>query len=157
MSAAEASSIVLSDHLLVTRSQPKLYKLICQFFMSTMKLLSEPLDGPMCGFVLRRLRASVPLIGKKIKLGRKILMCSLGFFGSEAKSPRVQAIMLIREMVLKLGDTMTQMCMKVHDIKYVLVETIHFQFSLFLTCVLGQPASFIGVLSHRHRKTVNNN
>lgn len=105
------------------RSQPKLYKMICQFFLSTMKLLSEPLDGPMCGFVLRRLRASIPLIGKKLKLARKVLMCALGFFGNEAKSPRVQAIMLIREMVLKLGDGMVQACMKVGAMMSVQVET----------------------------------
>lgn len=95
------------------RSKDKLYKEVCQFFVSTMKLLTEPLDGAMCGFVLRRLRASVPLIGKKVKLMKKVLLCVLGFFASEAKSPRVQAIMLVREMVLKLGDNATDMCMKV--------------------------------------------
>lgn len=96
------------------RSKEKLHKEVCQFYVSTMKLLTEPLDGPMCGFVLRRLRASIPLMGRKAQLMKKVLLCALGFFASEAKSPRVQAIMLIREMVSKLGDSATDMCMKVH-------------------------------------------
>ncbi|GMH33310.1 hypothetical protein BSKO_01144 [Bryopsis sp. KO-2023] len=87
-------------------------KQVLHFFWSSLRLLKEPLDGRMCGFVLRRLKASVALLLDQKPLCRRVLLCALGFFASDAKNPRLQAIMLIREMALTLGEEIMDMCMK---------------------------------------------
>lgn len=59
-------------------------------------------DPAMLSFVLRRARASVPIMGGFDKLQRRLQKAALAVFGSADSGPRVQAALLVRAMALLL-------------------------------------------------------
>ena len=67
----------------------------------------------MLTFILRRLRASTVLLAPYEKLQRRLLKAALGLFGSADNAPRVQAILLVRQMALDLPQPALDNCLKV--------------------------------------------
>jgi len=70
-------------------------------------------DGAMLAFILRRLRASTVLLAPYEKLQRRLLKAALGLFGSADNAPRVQAVLLVRQMALELPQPALDNCLKV--------------------------------------------
>ena len=67
----------------------------------------------MLAFILRRLRASTPLLAPYDKLQRRLLKSALGLFGSGDNAARVQAVLLVRQMALDLPQPALDNCLKV--------------------------------------------
>jgi nucleolar complex protein 2 len=70
-------------------------------------------DGAMLTFILRRLRASTVMLAPYDKLQRRLLKSALGLFGSADNAPRVQAILLVRQMAMDLPQPALDNCLKV--------------------------------------------
>lgn len=70
-------------------------------------------DGAMLAFILRRLRVSTVFLAPYEKLQRRLLKAALGLFGSADSAPRVQAILLVRQMALDLPQPALDNCLKV--------------------------------------------
>lgn len=66
----------------------------------------------MIAYILRRIRPSVPFLAPFNKLQRRYLKAALQLFGSADAGPRVQAVLLIRSMALRLPSPAIDMCLK---------------------------------------------
>ena len=66
----------------------------------------------MLAFILRRIRASTVFFAPYAKLQRRLLKSALTLFGSAEAAPRVQAILLVRSMALKLPSPSLDACLK---------------------------------------------
>ena len=73
-------------------------------------------DPAMLTFVLRRARASVPVMGGFDKLQRRLQKAALTVFGSAESGPRVQAALLVRSMALLLPAPALDNVLKVCNI-----------------------------------------
>ena len=74
-----------------TTSSPQVGPLVKSFWGNSLHLLSAITDPPLLAFALRRLRASVVLVGPFRKLADKFLKQCLDVFGGSAEvAPRVQ-------------------------------------------------------------------
>lgn len=67
----------------------------------------------MLAFILRRVRASALFLAPYDKLQRRYLKAALGLFGSGEAAPRVQAVLLVRQMALALPPPAMDACLKV--------------------------------------------
>ena len=70
-------------------------------------------DSAMLTFTLRRLRASVVLLAPFVKLQKKFLRQVLTIFGGADKSPRLQALLFIRQMAAMLPPPALELALKV--------------------------------------------
>lgn len=75
--------------------------------------MTEP---AMLSFVLRRARASVPIMGGADKLQRRLQKAALAVFGSADSGPRVQAALLVRAMALLLPAPALDNVLKVRNL-----------------------------------------
>lgn len=66
----------------------------------------------MLAFILRRIRASTIFFAPYSKLQRRLLKAALTLFGSADAAPRVQAILLVRSMAMKLPQPSLDACLK---------------------------------------------
>jgi hypothetical protein len=71
--------------------------------------MTEP---AMLAFILRRIRASTIFFAPYSKLQRRLLKAALTLFGSADAAPRVQAILLVRSMAMKLPQPSLDACLK---------------------------------------------
>ncbi|KAI3438608.1 hypothetical protein D9Q98_001031 [Chlorella vulgaris] len=90
----------------------KVDPLLKSYLGNTLHLLGALTDGAMQTFILRRLRASAMLLAPYDKLQRRLLKAALGLFGSAENAPRVQAILLVRQMALELPQPALDNCLK---------------------------------------------
>ena len=86
-----------------------------RFFASSCHLLRQPLDDNILAFVLRKMRSFVILMeGMPAKISKLFLRAALEIFASASPAPRLQAVLLIREMVLHHGENTVHLCLKVN-------------------------------------------
>eukprot|EP01025_Chloroclados_australasicus_P056196 TRINITY_DN6911_c0_g1_i1.p1 TRINITY_DN6911_c0_g1~~TRINITY_DN6911_c0_g1_i1.p1 ORF type:complete len:742 (-),score=101.51 TRINITY_DN6911_c0_g1_i1:287-2512(-) len=83
------------------------------FLTNTLHLLKELTDAPLIAFCLKHIRGCVPLLKFFDRLQQKYLQLCCRIFGKqEGIGPKVQAILVMREMSLKLDSPMLDKCMK---------------------------------------------
>jgi nucleolar complex protein 2 len=99
-------------HLVKLPRWKKLDPLVKSYLGNTLHLLGALTDAAMLAFILRRLRASTVFLAPFEKLQRRLLKAALGLFGSADSAPRVQAILLVRQMALDLPQPALDNCLK---------------------------------------------
>ncbi|KIY92006.1 hypothetical protein MNEG_15957, partial [Monoraphidium neglectum] len=90
----------------------KVAVLVKSYLGNTLHLLTASAEAAMLAFVLRRLRASAPLLGPFAKIQRRTLRAALGVFGSADNAPRVQAILLVRAIALSCPPPALDSCLR---------------------------------------------
>lgn len=97
-----------------SRKHDKVAFQLNRFLSSACRLLSQSLEDNVLAFVLRQVRSSVPLMdGAAARIAKLFLRSALDIFSNSGPAPRLQAVLLIREMVLKLGHNIVNLCLKV--------------------------------------------
>ena len=80
---------------------------------NTQKHTGQMTDASMLAFILRRLRQSIVFFTPYSKLQRRLLKAALTLFGTcPDHPPRIQAILLVRAMALKLPPPSLDSCLK---------------------------------------------
>lgn len=85
-----------------------------RFMTNVCRLLKQSLEDNAMAFVLRHIRPCVPLMdGMPAKIPKLFVSVALEIFVKDNPAPRLQAVLLIREMVLQLGDHTIERSLKV--------------------------------------------
>eukprot|EP00873_Tetraselmis_striata_P023861 jgi/Tetstr1/444125/TSEL_032023.t1 len=82
----------------------KVQPLVKSFLGNSLHLLGTTTDPTLVAFILRRVRASMPLLGACERLQKMYLKAVLGIFGSSDSKARIQAILFLRQGALLLPD-----------------------------------------------------
>ncbi|KAG1661708.1 hypothetical protein FOA52_002044 [Chlamydomonas sp. UWO 241] len=90
----------------------KVGPLIKSYWGNSLHLLTGITDAPLLAFALRRLRASVLLVGPTRKLADKFLKACLDAFGSGEVAPRVQAFLAVRALAVAVPEPYLERCLK---------------------------------------------
>ncbi|KAL4519392.1 hypothetical protein Ndes2437A_g07590 [Nannochloris sp. 'desiccata'] len=90
----------------------KVEPLVKSYIGNTLHLLGQMTEPSMLAFILRRIRASTIFFAPYSKLQRRLLKAALTLFGSADAAPRVQAILLVRSMAMKLPQPSLDACLK---------------------------------------------
>jgi nucleolar complex protein 2 len=103
---------LLGEHHEQSQASARVYELVCPHILLLLRA-GALTDAAMLAFILRRLRASTVFLAPFEKLQRRLLKAALGLFGSADSAPRVQAILLVRQMALDLPQPALDNCLKV--------------------------------------------
>eukprot|EP00803_Ostreobium_quekettii_P001539 evm.model.scf_347.12 EVM.evm.TU.scf_347.12 scf_347:81912-91436(+) len=90
----------------------KLERFVKLYASSTLYLLTQATDDRLLAFTLRRLRASAVFLGGSQHIMKNLLRGALEIFGNGGNGPRLQAILLIRELAILHGRPILDACMK---------------------------------------------
>ena len=85
---------------------------IRSYLGNTLHLLDKVTDPSMQGYILKRLRHSVPFLKDFDKIRRKFIAVSLKIFSSDEDEPRVQAILFVRACAVVLPAPCLDPCLK---------------------------------------------
>ncbi len=85
---------------------------IRSYLGNTLHLLDKVTDPSMQGYILKRLRHSVPFLKDFDKIRRKFIAVSLKIFSSDEDEPRVQAILFVRACAVVLPALCLDPCLK---------------------------------------------
>eukprot|EP00890_Picochlorum_soloecismus_P003063 jgi/Picsp_1/3758/NSC_06593-R1_protein len=90
----------------------KVEPFVKSFLGNTLHLLGKMTDANMLAFILRRARQSVVFLQNFDKFRRKYLALVLKIFASADDEPRVQAILFVRALALRLPASSLDSCLK---------------------------------------------
>lgn len=85
---------------------------IRSYLGNTLHLLDKVTDPSMQGYILKRLRHSVPFLKDFDKIRRKFIAISLKIFSSGEDEPRVQAVLFVRACAVVLPALCLDPCLK---------------------------------------------
>ena len=107
-----ATGMTVSEDPTKRERYSKYAPFIRSYLGNTLHLLDKMTDPSMQGYILKRLRHSVPFLKDFDKIRRKFIAVSLKIFSSDEDEPRVQAILFVRACAVVLPALCLDPCLK---------------------------------------------